>query len=147
MIQGTVDTVLAELQAVRRAIHLLLLAVAERRPTDDLGRPLHHRAARRRDRRRGRWSSWSTSSCPDGGVPALVVAFVGLAVVAGLTVVVGADAGDAPSAAPTGVDDLTTFLDLLFVAIVALTLLFAPDYLEPRATCPCPSSRRCSSSP
>ena len=36
------------------------------------------------------------------------------------------------SAAPTGVDDLTTFLDLLFVAIVALTLLFAPDYLEPR---------------
>jgi NADH-quinone oxidoreductase subunit N len=30
------------------------------------------------------------------------------------------------------VDALTTFLDLLFVAIVALTLVFAPDYLEPR---------------
>ena len=30
------------------------------------------------------------------------------------------------------VDDLTTFLDLLFVAIVAFTLLFAPDYLEAR---------------
>ena len=30
------------------------------------------------------------------------------------------------------VDALTTFLDLLFVAIVALTILFGPDYLVPR---------------
>jgi NADH-quinone oxidoreductase subunit N len=29
-------------------------------------------------------------------------------------------------------DNLTTFLDLLFVAIAALTILFANDYLEPR---------------
>ena len=30
------------------------------------------------------------------------------------------------------VDDLTTFLDIIFVAIAAITCLFAPDYLEPR---------------
>jgi NADH-quinone oxidoreductase subunit N len=30
------------------------------------------------------------------------------------------------------VDALTTFLDLLFVAIIALTIAFGPDYLEPR---------------
>ena len=30
------------------------------------------------------------------------------------------------------VDGLTTFLDLLFISIVALTIVFAPDYLEPR---------------
>src|SRR5262245_20013625 len=29
-------------------------------------------------------------------------------------------------------DQLTVFLDLLFIAIAALTILFAPDYLEPR---------------
>ena len=29
-------------------------------------------------------------------------------------------------------DELTTFLDLLFLSIVALTMLFAPDYLEER---------------
>ena len=30
------------------------------------------------------------------------------------------------------VDGLTTFLDLLFVSIVAFTIVFGPDYLEPR---------------
>jgi NADH-quinone oxidoreductase subunit N len=30
------------------------------------------------------------------------------------------------------VDDLTTFLHLVFVGIIALTILFGPDYLEPR---------------
>ncbi len=30
------------------------------------------------------------------------------------------------------VDNLTTFLDTIFVAIAAITCLFAPDYLEPR---------------
>jgi NADH-quinone oxidoreductase subunit N len=29
-------------------------------------------------------------------------------------------------------DQLTTFLDLLFIAVAGLTILFAPDYLEPR---------------
>ena len=30
------------------------------------------------------------------------------------------------------VDNLTTFLDVVFVSIVAISCLFAPDYLEPR---------------
>jgi len=29
-------------------------------------------------------------------------------------------------------DALTTFLDLLFVSVIALTIVFAPDYLAPR---------------
>ena len=29
-------------------------------------------------------------------------------------------------------DALTTFLDLLFISIVAMTIVFAPDYLAPR---------------
>ena len=36
------------------------------------------------------------------------------------------------SAARTQVDALTTFLDILFIAIIALTIVFAPDYLLPR---------------
>src|SRR5206468_3062730 len=62
---------------------------------------------------------------------ALVVAFGGLAIVALLVV----RTGQTPAAAFGGayaVDPLTTFLDLLFISIVALTILFAPDYLEPR---------------
>ena len=30
------------------------------------------------------------------------------------------------------VDALTTFLDVLFITIVAMTIVFAPDYLLPR---------------
>jgi len=62
---------------------------------------------------------------------ALIVSFAGLAVV---TVLIFAT-GQTPATAFGGaykVDDLTTFLDLLFVSIAALTILFAPDYLEPR---------------
>ena len=73
----------------------------------------------------------STSSRPAGPCPALVVDVH--------------RAGDHRRAhrhrrrrSPAGVrrrlrvDALTTFLDLLFVSIVALTMLFAPDYLEGR---------------
>ena len=63
--------------------------------------------------------------------PALVTALVGLAIVAGLVLLAGRSPGDAFGGAYT-VDALTTFLDLLFVAIIALTIVFAPDYLEPR---------------
>ena len=70
-------------------------------------------------------------------VPALVVAFLGLALVGrarrrrrrprrGQR-----PAGEAFGGAYS-VDALTTFLDLLFVSIVALTIAFAPDYLEER---------------
>jgi NADH-quinone oxidoreductase subunit N len=68
---------------------------------------------------------------PGAQTPPLVVALVGLAVVAGVTVVSGANPGDAFGGAYR-VDALTTFLDLLFVTIIAFTLLFAPDYLAAR---------------
>lgn len=68
---------------------------------------------------------------PGERTAALVVSFVGLAIVAALTVQTGQTAADAFGGGYR-VDALTTFLDLLFVSIVALTILFAPDYLEPR---------------
>jgi NADH-quinone oxidoreductase subunit N len=63
--------------------------------------------------------------------PVIAVTLVGLALVGVLTVVTGST----PASAFGGmykVDDLTTFLDIVFVGIVALTLLFGPDYLTPR---------------
>ena len=62
---------------------------------------------------------------------AVAVSLVGLAVVGILVVVTGQTESTAFGGAYT-VDALTTFLDLLFVAVVALTILFGPDYLEPR---------------
>jgi NADH-quinone oxidoreductase subunit N len=71
--------------------------------------------------------------------PTLVVSLGGLAIVAALTVTTGfAVAGGDGTARVTAfggayvVDGLTTFLDLLFIAIVAFTIVFGPDYLEPR---------------
>ena len=71
--------------------------------------------------------------------PALIASFLGLALVAVLVVVTARDCGGAGceawgigSRGAYVVDPLTTFLDLLFISIVALTLLFAPDYLEER---------------
>src|SRR5689334_18606489 len=69
---------------------------------------------------------------------ALIVSLGGLAIVALLTLTTGATATAADGARITAfgggyvVDGLTTFLDLLFVAIVAFTIVFAPDYLEAR---------------
>jgi NADH-quinone oxidoreductase subunit N len=67
---------------------------------------------------------------------AVGVALVGLAVVAAVTLVVhgfvASGAGGDAYGGSYRVDALTTFLDLLFVSIVALTIVFAPDYLEPR---------------
>ena len=60
-----------------------------------------------------------------------------------LTAVVTVAVGSAPTTAFGGsytVDALTTFLDILFISIVVMTILFAPDYLL-RATCRSPSSR------
>ena len=62
---------------------------------------------------------------------ALSTALLGLAIVLIVTVLVGTQDRSAYDGAYT-VDRLTTFLDVLFVAIVALTIAFAPDYLEPR---------------
>jgi NADH-quinone oxidoreductase subunit N len=74
---------------------------------------------------------------PGRRTPALVTTFLGLAIVgalvAGIPASVGATNGSVKAfdSAYT-IDPLTTFLDLLFVAIVALTVAFAPDYLEER---------------
>jgi len=70
--------------------------------------------------------------------PALVVSLGGLAIVAALTIAAGAFIQDDPTArivvfsGAYVVDGLTTFLDLLFIAIVAFTIVFGPDYLETR---------------
>ncbi len=61
----------------------------------------------------------------------LVVALGGLAIVAGATAWTGTTAATAFGGAYR-VDALTTFLDILFVSIIAFTLLFAPDYLASR---------------
>ena len=62
---------------------------------------------------------------------AVAVALGGLAIVAAATILANGNPGDAFGGAYR-VDPLTTFLDLLFVSIVALTIVFAPDYLAPR---------------
>ena len=70
---------------------------------------------------------------PGRKAPALAVAFIGLGLVALLAALVGQE--PLPKVAFHGayvVDALTTFLDILFVTIVAMTIAFAPDYLEER---------------
>jgi NADH-quinone oxidoreductase subunit N len=70
--------------------------------------------------------------------PVLVAALGGLAIVGVLTLTTGASAASDVTARVTAfggayvVDGLTTFLDLLFVSIVAFTIVFGPDYLEAR---------------
>jgi NADH-quinone oxidoreductase subunit N len=68
---------------------------------------------------------------PGRSAPALVTTFVGLGIAAALVVVTGATPADAFRGAYT-VDAFTTFIDVLLIGIVVLTILFAPDYLEPR---------------
>src|SRR5206468_4067177 len=62
---------------------------------------------------------------------AVGVALSGLAIPALVTVAVGANPGTAFGGAYR-VDALTTFLDVLFVAIIAMSIVFGPDYLVPR---------------
>jgi NADH-quinone oxidoreductase subunit N len=62
---------------------------------------------------------------------ALAVALGGLALVALLVLATGTGRAAAFDGAYR-VDGLTTFLHLLFLAIAALTIVVAPDYLEPR---------------
>ena len=62
---------------------------------------------------------------------AVGTALIGLAITAAVTIGVGGT----PATAFGGgykVDDLTRFLDLLFIAVIAMTILFGPDYLVPR---------------
>jgi len=68
---------------------------------------------------------------PGRRTPALVAAFAGLAVVE-LIVLLQAGRTETAFGGAYSLDNLTIFLDTLFVAIAALTILFAVDYLEPR---------------
>jgi NADH-quinone oxidoreductase subunit N len=63
---------------------------------------------------------------------AIGTALAGLAITAILTIWVGTSASTAFGESYK-VDALTTFLDILFIAIIALTIVFAPDYLLPRS--------------
>ena len=68
---------------------------------------------------------------PGRSTPAIATALFGLGITALLTIAVGATEATAFDGAYT-VDALTTFLDVLFISIIVLTILFAPDYLLPR---------------
>ncbi len=70
-------------------------------------------------------------AAPGRKVPALAAAFAGLAVTALLVAITG-QTGATAFRGSYVVDPLTTFLQLLFIAITALTIAFAPDYLEER---------------
>src|ERR1035437_3860754 len=61
------------------------------------------------------------------------VALAGLAIVAAATILLGLSGRhETAFGGAYTLDGLTTFLDLLFLAIAALTILFATDYLAPR---------------
>jgi len=62
---------------------------------------------------------------------AVATALIGLGITAALTLVVGVNPASAFGGSYT-VDALTTFLDVLFISIIAMTIVFGPDYLVPR---------------
>jgi NADH-quinone oxidoreductase subunit N len=70
-------------------------------------------------------------AAPGHRAPAIAVALAGLAVVAAVVLSLGGHSETAFGGSYS-LDGLTTFLNLLFLAIAALTILFANDYLEPR---------------
>ena len=69
---------------------------------------------------------------PGRSMAAVLAALLGLAVTAGITVAVGTMAATTAFSGTYKLDALTTFLDILFVSITAMTIVFAPDYLAPR---------------
>ncbi len=69
---------------------------------------------------------------PGRSGPAVGAALIGLAITAFVTIQVGTGTTLLAFGASYKVDALTTFLDILFIAIVAMTIVFAPDYLLPR---------------
>jgi NADH-quinone oxidoreductase subunit N len=69
---------------------------------------------------------------PGRSTAAVFTALLGLGITAAVTLAVGTMAATTAYGGAYRLDALTTFLDLLFVAIVAMTIVFAPDYLAPR---------------
>ena len=69
------------------------------------------------------------------GKPAVAVgtALLGLGITALLSVWVGLPPGSSAFDGAYTVDAFTTFIDVLFVAVIAMTILFGPDYLVPRS--------------
>jgi NADH-quinone oxidoreductase subunit N len=63
--------------------------------------------------------------------PVIVTALGGLGIVA-VAILIQAGHSGAAFGGAYSLDNLTVFLDMLFVAIAALTIMFAGDYLEPR---------------
>ena len=63
---------------------------------------------------------------------AVAVSLIGLGITAVLAIGVGGGAAGTAFSGAYRVDALTTFLDVLFVAVIAMTILFGPDYLVPR---------------
>lgn len=68
---------------------------------------------------------------PSNTALAVATTIVGLGVTAAITIAQGTVVRTAFGGAYS-MDALTMYLDLLFIAIVALTVVFAPDYLVPR---------------
>ncbi|MFL5778540.1 MAG: NADH-quinone oxidoreductase subunit N [Chloroflexota bacterium] len=68
---------------------------------------------------------------PDRQGLAIGTALVGLLITTLVTIAAGGSPGTAFGGAYT-VDALTTFLDVLFISIIAMTIVFAPDYFVPR---------------
>jgi NADH-quinone oxidoreductase subunit N len=69
---------------------------------------------------------------PGRSALAIATALIGLGLTAASVLSVGLGGTTTAFAGSYTVDALTTFLDLLFISIVVLTILFAPDYLLPR---------------
>jgi NADH-quinone oxidoreductase subunit N len=69
---------------------------------------------------------------PGRATVAIFVALAGLAVTAAATLIVGSMVETTAFGGLYRLDALTTFLDLLFISIIAMTIVFAPDYLAPR---------------
>jgi NADH-quinone oxidoreductase subunit N len=69
---------------------------------------------------------------PGRSAVAVAVSLIGLAVTAVVTIWVGSGSGGTAFGGAYKVDALATFLDLLFIAVIAMTIVFGPDYLVPR---------------
>ena len=69
---------------------------------------------------------------PNRSAMVVFVSLIGLGITAAVTLSVGTTEARTAFDGAYRLDDLTTFLDLLLIAIVALTIVFAPDYLAPR---------------
>ncbi len=69
---------------------------------------------------------------PGRSAMAVAVALIGLAITSVITIAVGTTTTGTAFGGVYKVDALTTFLDVLFIAIIAVSIVFGPDYLVPR---------------